>query len=141
MRSHLPLIISFDCCCCASKSFCSEVPLFVLPFGLPGPRFSFVSGFFVPKEVSSKVLFWELFRLVAGCIGFKLLVFDSTMLVLLFGCEVGCEVLIWGLTWAVFGAILLSDFFLFRSVINEIKVMIAIIYYNVLIFQLRKSIT
>ena len=53
------------------------------------------------------------------------------MLVLLFGCEVGCEVLIWGLTWAVFGAILLSDFFLFRSVINEIKVMIAIVDYNV----------
>ena len=56
------------------------------------------------------------------------------MLVLLFGCKVGCEVLIWGLTWAVFGAILLSDFFLFRSVINEIKVMIAIVYYNILNF-------
>ena len=61
------------------------------------------------------------------------------MLVLLFGCEVGCEVLIWGLTWAVFGAILLSDFFLFRSVINEIKVMIAIVDYNVLNYNSKLS--
>ena len=76
-------MISFDWCCC--KSFCSEVPLFVLPLGLPGPRFSFESGFFVPNELS---LFWGLFKFVAGWIGFKLLVFVSARLDVLMGCEV-----------------------------------------------------
>ena len=104
----LPLIRSFDCCWCESECFCS-VPLFVLPLGLPGPRFSVASDFF-EDEFSSKL------RCVAGWIGFRLPECASNRL-LLPGCwwDVGWEVLIWGLIWAVFGATLPSDFFLFRS--------------------------
>ena len=63
-------MISFDCCC-ANKSLCSD-PLFVLPFGLPGPRFSIKSAFFVPVEFSSKMLLGVFARVEDCCIFFKL---------------------------------------------------------------------
>ena len=113
-KNAIPLMISFDCC--ASNCFCS-VPLFVLPFGLPGPRFSPLP-FFVSIELSSKVLVCVLLRFVAGCIGLRFPGVERTVPPMV-SCGAGCTVLICGLIWAVFGGTLLSDFFRLRSEITK----------------------